>query len=446
MKMGQGISSLNHVLPPEYHVLQQLQDEAPYNPYEDVEKIFIQDFGMKPDEIFEEFEKIPIASASIAQVHRAKLKGGGPWVAVKVQKPHIKPQMPFDLGCYRIIVYLFEKIFDMPMYWTVDNVIDSISKESDFRIEAKNMERARKSITDMKRTDAYVPTVVWDKTGERILTQEWITGVKISNVKALKEMGFSIKDVMTTTCEVFAEQVFHAGFVHCDPHPGNLLIRGHPENPKKHQVVIIDHGLYISEREEFRQQYCRLWKAMILMDTEELKNICIEWGVRDPELFASMQLMKPYSTSTSKPVHMQTTTKAEVIAMQLKAKERVKKLLGDTSKTPRELILVGRHLNLVRSLNKQLGSPVNRVEILADCAASAASKFKGSNDHYFNYRLRLLMISLYFHYSNLYRSVSSLFGNKDVGGYEENLEKQFGSTVQSQLGFKINLDSSQSLG
>ena len=87
--------------------------------------------------------------------------------------------------------------------------------------------------------------------------------------------------------------------------------------------------------------------------------------MNDPELFASMQLMKPYKIDGEAVAH-NVVTKAQVIEMQFQAKERVKKLLGNTEKTPKELILLGRHLNLIRSLNKELGSPVNRVQILAD--------------------------------------------------------------------------------
>ena len=89
--------------------------------------IFVEEFGVEPDQLFEYFEHEAIASASIAQVHRAKLRNGE-WVAVKVQKPYIRSQMTWDLACYGILAWCFEKIFDLPVYWTVGYTQDNISK------------------------------------------------------------------------------------------------------------------------------------------------------------------------------------------------------------------------------------------------------------------------------------------------------------------------------
>jgi len=84
-------------------------------------------------------------------------------------------------------------------------------------------------------------------------------------------------------------QIFVPGFVHGDLPPGNVLVRASPVNGK-HEVVVLDHGLYMEESEDFRRQNCALWKAMVLMDVDTLKTICTTWGIKDYELFASIQV------------------------------------------------------------------------------------------------------------------------------------------------------------
>ncbi len=97
--------------------------------------------------------------------------------------------------------------------------------------------------------------------------------------------------------------------MHGDPHPGNVFVRRDPAHKGQYQVVVLDHGLYVEEPEVFRLQYCRLWKAMLLMRTGDLAEICSSWGIRDAELFASIQLLKPFSKENSI-VHVRKTTKA----------------------------------------------------------------------------------------------------------------------------------------
>lgn len=114
----------------------------------------------------------------------------------------------------------------------------------------------------------YVPEVIDKFTRERVVVTEWIDGVKITDNDAFSKLKFNKKAVMNDLIRAFSEQIFVTGFIHCDPHPGNVFIRPNPKNPKKHQIVIIDFGLCISISEEFRRTYCAFWKAMFLQDTE----------------------------------------------------------------------------------------------------------------------------------------------------------------------------------
>ena len=161
-----------------------------------------------------------------------------------------------------------------------------------------------------------------------------------------------------------------------------------------------------------------LWKAIFLLDAAEIQRICGEWGIMDGDMFASMQLMKPYSTS--KPVGVK-RTREEIVKMQKEAKANIKQVLANTELIPRELIFVGRNMNLVRANNKHLDSPVNRVNILASRAVA------GSATHFsvyerFSFHLRLMLLSVAFSLTQTWRSVRRYFG-ATATGFEELIDE-----------------------
>jgi aarF domain-containing kinase len=325
IKLGQSVSMMNHILPPAYQqAFASLHDRAPSVPYEEVKRIVFEDFGVAPEELFSSFEHEPIASASIAQVHRAVLKDGRK-LAVKIQKPYIRPQMPFDLLCYKVILFAFEKVFDLPIYWTGEAIEQNLRLEADFTNEVRNMNLCRKLLHS---DDTHVPEAVEHLCSSRVLTMEFVEGVRIDNEAKLKSWGFSLAKVMRIVVEAFSHQLFVTGLLHGDPHVGNLLVRPHPDHPSRPQVVVLDHGLYLAQAERFRIQYCLMWKSIVLMDRDRLNLVCKAWGITDPDLFASLQLMKPFRPDKHA-VHLSTSTRAEAIEMHLTAKETFRQLLSN---------------------------------------------------------------------------------------------------------------------
>eukprot|EP00906_Rhabdomonas_costata_P030468 RCo043065 len=446
IKLGQGIASMNHILPEVYtEILSVLQDKAKAVPFSDVEKIFFRDFGVHPDRLFAEFERTPVASASIAQVHVARLKDGTK-VAVKVIKPHVIRQTPWDILCYKFLVLFFEKVFDLPMYWTTDYTTKHLRMELDFENEARNATRCAAGVA--LRSDVVVPAVVWPLSRKGVMTTEWVDGVKITDAKAIQAMGLDVKAVTKTMVEVFADQIFSTGFVHCDPHPGNLLVRPMPMSGSvsafwekcwgrpaiRHQLCILDHGLYITEPPKFRQQYCEFWRALFLRDFERLGLICAEWGVRDVDFFASLQLFRPFNRETRRSASS-SVTRAEARDFQRQAKERVRGLLTSTSLVPLELIFVGRSMNLIRFNNKVLGSPVNRLALFASSAAKgAATRLPGATQAFF--QLQLALLSLSFILWQLWLDCKTAMGYqpRTIEDALEDMEKQ---TLQDKLGFAV---------
>tara|TARA_R110002050_G_scaffold126538_1_gene247292 strand:+ start:2790 stop:3248 length:459 start_codon:yes stop_codon:yes gene_type:complete len=144
------------------------------------------------------------------------------------------------------MVWSFEKMFDLPMYWAVKFTKQTLLKEADFLNEAYNSEVAKSMFSDRNfapkylRNHVYIPDVVKEYTSSRVLTLEWIDGVKITNKEELQKQNYSIPNVVDTFVHAFGYQIFQTGFVHCDPHPGNVMVRRCPSGGQ-HQVCLYLH-------------------------------------------------------------------------------------------------------------------------------------------------------------------------------------------------------------
>jgi len=168
------------------------------------------------------------------------------------------------------------------------------------------------------------------------------------------------KDVMNKVVNFFGRQIFVTGFIHCDPHPGNLFLRANPARLSEPQLVVLDHGLYLTCPQAFRKEYCTLWEAMFLRDIELLKSISARWGFKDPTFLATIQLQKPFN-----PHDVRELTTEEKQEVQRKLKERARNFLAHSTNIPEELVLVMRNMNIIRALNRELGTPVDRIGLMA---------------------------------------------------------------------------------
>jgi len=226
IKFGQIMSNRPDILPePLLFELEKLQDSVPPMPNEEAEKMIEQELGKPISELFKKFDINPIASASIAQVYRAELFSGEK-VAVKVQRTGIQKIIETDLEIMFHLSLLMEKyITEMEILNPVETVKEferSIRKEIDFNIEASHIERfGRNFQTDLS---IYVPEVYKDYSTKKILTMEFIEGIKVSNLKALREAGNDPLLIADQGCDLILKQIFEHGFFHADPHPGNILI------------------------------------------------------------------------------------------------------------------------------------------------------------------------------------------------------------------------------
>ncbi|CBZ29932.1 putative ABC transporter [Leishmania mexicana MHOM/GT/2001/U1103] len=380
IKIGQGLNSMSHVLPREYtEVLKVLLDQAPPVPIAEIRKIIRAETGKEIEELFVRFDETPVASASIAQVHQAWLpppadgSSAEPQrVAVKVRKPCISTQSVWDLYMYSTIMTLLKLLFDLPTDWSRKTVCDALVREMDLTLEASNAKRFRHAFRDNPRL--YIPRVHDAYTSKQLLVLEWIEGTKLNEVESIRAQ-YDEKRVLTTLFDAVGDMVFKHGFVHADPHAANVLVRPLPKatttttaarNSSDYQVVLIDFGLATPERVRFRYQYALLFVSLFTHDKESLRRVVHDWGINDAEMFASLQAQKPFEAIQAG--SYDEVTRDEVIAMQTKAHERAKEILRDIRRIPKELIMVGRSLDILRGINRLYGSPINRMNMFVQSA------------------------------------------------------------------------------
>ena len=275
IKVGQLISIMTNFLPEEFRAeLEALQDQVPPRPYSDVEKRVREELGKSPRELFAEFEERPIASASIGQVHRARLQSGEA-VAVKVQYPDIAEIVRLDLRALR---WIFDVVSYFVPYRGLDGVYREIRamilQELDFRQEADNVDRIAAQFVG--RTDVAFPKVMRELSTGRILTTEWIEAAKVSDRARLTAMGVDRARLARRVVQAYCQQIFTDGVYHADPHPGNLLVRRNDAGD--FQVVFIDFGAVAEVSPRMRRGIADLIQAALARDTPKLVQAMKDMG------------------------------------------------------------------------------------------------------------------------------------------------------------------------
>jgi aarF domain-containing kinase len=269
--------------------------QVPSVDYEQVKKTIEAELGKSMEEVFLEFDHQPTAAASLAQVHKAVLLDGTP-VAVKVQYPRVGPFLEIDLKVHEIAIRVyswFDDDFEMNDE-TLKMIHTQLRRELDFRIEGSNAIKARENFSNNHKV--YVPLVLQKLTTEHVLTMEWISGMKINDLKSIQIRGWNRADIAETVISCLSEQMFLYGFLHADPHPGNIFLRPNPDRPEDFQVVLLDHGLYVDIHSELRKNFATYWKYLVLQDTKKLEELCQIMQIKHPHLFASMMLMQSFDS------------------------------------------------------------------------------------------------------------------------------------------------------
>ena len=282
IKAAQHLSSMDHLLPDAYiRELSRLQDSARSSPMNVIEKLFEEEFGMKIDEVFTDICEIPLGSASIGQVHLAKLKETGEEVALKIQHPNIKTDSEIDLRALSYALKMIKMIFPaFDFDWLIDEVKDCLANELNFKKEAENSKVTKAAFENDPRfsTIVQIPKVYDNLTSERILTMQFLPGYKINDISRLKAEGIDLNRVNEEIYKIFMEMIYKHGHVHCDPHPGNILINQDKATGEL-KIILLDHGIYKRVPPEVVKTFSKLFLAILGQNEEEIHSIAKELNI-----------------------------------------------------------------------------------------------------------------------------------------------------------------------
>jgi len=263
VKFGQIMSTRTELLPPELiDQLKKLQDHAKPLPFSEVRAV-IEQSCPNIDEWFWKIDELPVASASIAQVHSAILKDGTR-VALKVQRPGISEIIETDLSILRSMAERIETVFPETRVYNpvgmVDDFAHQIVKELDFTRDARNADRMARNFRNI--AGIRFPNIYWDYTSPQMMVMDFIEGVRIDDPEAIATRGIDPHEIGVRGFHAYLKMIFEDGFFHGDPHPGNLLVT------QKGDIVFLDFGIVGILRPEKRQGFINLLFALVNDDVE----------------------------------------------------------------------------------------------------------------------------------------------------------------------------------
>ena len=277
IKVGQLLSVLANVLPPEFRSeLEGLQDRLPPRPYDEISARLRAELGAEPDAVFESFVREPIATASLAQVHEARLADGRR-VAVKVQHADIERIAHEDLETVRRllkIVQFFTRLRGMESYHP--EISQLIGEELDFGREAENIARIAKNFAGNRLVR--MPRVVPERSTRRVLTTEFVDGAKVIDFPAIAALGIDRQTVAERVVEAYCRMIFVDGVYHADPHPGNIFVA--PDGG----IVFVDFGAVGELSDDMRRGVPQFFEGVIKRDATEITGAVRTMGfiARDP--------------------------------------------------------------------------------------------------------------------------------------------------------------------
>ncbi len=357
IKACQFASTRPDLLPAVYiRTLAPLQDSMPARPWSEIEKAITRELGRRPQNVFAQIEREPVAAASIAQVHRGRLHDGRE-VAVKVQYPDIENLVATDLVVLEQIVKAIARLVPtIQLQPIVDYLQETLPLELDFRHEAESMTALRTALAH--RSDALIPACIPELSTERLLVMEFIDGIKITDREALVQADISPHEVARLLNDLYAEQMLHLGILHADPHPGNLRVQPGP------RLVLLDHGLTVPLSPSLVVALRKMVQALTRGDFDGLTTALTEAGLKfDEEVnFTSLLQLVGVLLGNNQ------ASESDEMAGDVDAVEVGMQIGKSVGTIPTDLLLIGRALGLLDGITKQLDPSMDTMEIIAHYA------------------------------------------------------------------------------
>jgi len=377
IKVGQLISVMANLLPEAFRKeLETLQDSVPPRPFSEVAIRLREEFGGKsPQELFAEFDENPVASASIGQVHVARLHSGEK-VAVKVQYPDIETIVATDLRALKRISRLAGRM--LPDWgWDViySEIQEMVMAELDYRQEAEAMATIAGNFTG--RTDVRIPRVLGDYSTSRVLITQWVDGVKVGDLPGIANAGIDRVKAARLCIEAYCKQIFVDGIYHADPHPGNLLLAAGAGGGSDPVLVFLDFGATARISPGMRKGIVSFLQGAVTRDVGRIVEAMKEMGFisrhADHEVFdrviqhfyehfRSHMRFQEFSTGTISAgldLRGQISTLFDLRQLDVSLSD-----LRDAFHVPREWVLLERTLLLLLGVCTTLAPELNPAEVI----------------------------------------------------------------------------------
>lgn len=279
IKLGQILSARVDLLPKEYcDELSKLRTNVAPMPYETVEKILKESYP-NIDDIFAYIERTPIGAASIAQVHKGKLKNNDKEIVIKIRRPNIEAIMTNDLNLLKKAIHMLQlhkiiKIIDLDL--ALNEIYQTTLEEVNFLYETEHLIEFKEKNKDSDVIDC--PDVYKELCNENVIVMEYIDGIKVYEKEKLAEQQYDLETIANVVCESFLKQSLEDGFFHADPHPDNIMV-------KDNKVIFIDFGMVGRLSDKSKGYIKKCIKAIMVQDYKEITNVIVNLSTQlGPEL------------------------------------------------------------------------------------------------------------------------------------------------------------------
>ena len=358
IKIGQALSTRPDMVPAPYlKALERMQDDVAPLPFADIKAAVEESLGVKLSQAFSEFDEAALGGASLAQVHRARLRDGRA-VAVKVQRPGIIEGIRDDLDALASLADKADRWTDagrrMRFSGWVHEFRKTLLAELDYRVEAENLERFNQHFAGYP--ELFVPQPVWDYTRARVLTMALVDGVKATDISGLRRTEQDLGPLASAVMRGYLDQVFVHGEIHADPHPGNLLVT------HDNRIALLDLGMVAHVPPRHREQLLKLLFAAVDGRGEEVATEAIGMGTRledfDEETYVREvgQMVARYAAGSGARAQSEGRLVLDVT------------LLGSACglRTPPELSLLGKTLLNLEAVSRALDPDMDVKRVVED--------------------------------------------------------------------------------